>query len=290
MLHECLRLLAVRPGEVVADGTLGDGGHTAALIEAAGEAGRVIGVDRDPGMTARARERLAGKGATLITGNFSDLDQHLQAAGFERADAILLDLGVASLHLDDAARGFSYRGGAELDMRMSADEGPSAADWLADTPEEEIGRVIREYGEERYWRRIARAITQRGKTAPIRTTAELAEIIRRAVPSGPRRLHPARRTFQAIRIAVNREIEHLEIFLQKLPDLLNPGGRCAIIAYHSLEDRPVKNAFRDGAREGVYELLTRKPLRPSAAEVARNPRSRSARLRAVRRAGEGGPA
>ena len=289
MLPECMRLLNPRPGETVVDGTLGLAGHALAIAEALGEDGHLIGVDRDPRMSERARARLVGTTAGVVCGNFSDLDSILRDLGCGGVDGILLDLGVASPQIDDAGRGFSYRGEGPLDMRMTPGEGPSAAEWLKTASEEEIARVIWEYGDERLSRRIARAIVKARAVAEIRSTGELAETIRRAVPSGRRRLHPARRSFQAIRIFINREITHLERFLRILPGLLKPGGRCVIVSYHSLEDRPVKNAFRAGAREGVYEILTPKPLRASAAEVRSNPRSRSAKLRAVRRM-EGGAA
>ena len=168
-------------------------------------------------------------------------------------------------------------------MRLTPDAELSAEEWINQVSQDELAQVLREYGEERFSGRIARAIVEARARKPIRRTGELAEIIARSVPRGPRRLHPARRSFQALRIRVNEEMQQLERFLAAMARLLRPGGRCAIISYHSLEDRRVKNAFRDGAREGIYELLTRKPMRPSFAEVSENPRSRSARLRAVRR-------
>ena len=287
MVAECLALLNPAAGEVMVDGTLGLGGHSLRLAEAVGPTGRVIGVDRDPSMLDQARARLAGQPVECVHANFSELDTVLSKRGMTGVDGILLDLGVASPQIDDAARGFSYRGTGPLDMRMTPREGISASDWINRAPQEEVARVIYEYGEERMSRRIARVICEARERSAIRTTTELAEIIRRAVPSGPRRLHPARRAFQGIRIFVNREIEHLERFLAILPDLLNPGGRCVVISYHSLEDRPVKQAFRAGRIAGAYEILTRKPVRPSAEETRVNPRSRSAKVRAVRRIGKG---
>lgn len=288
MLTETLALLNPQPGEIIVDGTLGLGGHTHAIAKLLDKNSRLIGIDRDPNMLARATENLRGVTVETVRGNFSEMGKHLQGLGLAGADGILLDLGVASPQIDEARRGFSYRSDGPLDMRMSADENQSAADWLNQVDEEELGRVIREYGEERYWRRIARAIVSARSMARLRSTGQLAEIIRRAAPGGQRRLHPARRAFQAIRIYVNREIEHLERFLQTLPGLLNPGGRCVVITYHSLEDRPVKLAFRENVRAGVYESLTRKPLRATTDEVRSNPRSRSAKIRAVRRTAEGG--
>jgi 16S rRNA (cytosine1402-N4)-methyltransferase len=292
MPAEALGVLAPQPGETVVDATLGLAGHAAALRRALDGRGLLIGVDRDARMIARARERLeAEAGARLLTfhSGFAELAAVLASAGVAKADAILLDLGFASPQVDDPARGFSYRVDGPLDMRMDPEEGGlSAAEWIRSAPEQEIADVIYRYGEERASRRIAKAIVQARGRGPIRTTGELAEIIARAAPRGPRRLHPARRAFQGIRIHINSELEQLDRFLTALPELLAPGGRCAIISYHSLEDRRVKNAFRAGVAGGVFRALTRKALRPTGEEVAANPRSRSARLRGVVRIREGG--
>jgi 16S rRNA (cytosine1402-N4)-methyltransferase len=243
-------------------------------------------------MAQLARERLldvsAGAKVEILTGRFGDLPSVLATVGVEAADGVLLDLGVASPQLDDPSRGLSYRADGPLDMRLTPDAELSAEEWINQVSQDELARVLREYGEERFSGRIARAIVEARARKRIRRTGELAEIIARSVPRGPRRLHPARRSFQALRIRVNEEMQQLERFLAALARLLKPGGRCAIISYHSLEDRRVKNAFRDGAREGIYELLTRKPMRPSAEEIAANPRSRSARLRAARKRGSYG--
>jgi 16S rRNA (cytosine1402-N4)-methyltransferase len=272
------------------DGTIGAGGHSRAILAALGPSGRLIGVDEDPQMAQIARAELTlasvGAGIEILTGRFGDLATVLAAAGVKAADGVLLDLGVASPQLDDPSRGLSYRADGPLDMRLTPDAGISAGEWINRVSQEELARVLREYGEERFSGRIARAIVEARARKPIRRTGELAQIITRAVPRLPRRLHPARRSFQALRIRVNEEMEQLERVLAALPRLLKPAGRCAIISYHSLEDRRVKNAFRDGARKGIYELLTRKPMRPSRAEVSANPRSRSARLRAVRKRSE----
>lgn len=292
MLAEVMKVLSLQPGNTVVDGTLGLGGHASAMRQALCGSGLLIGVDRDAAMLSRARARLeAEQGAPVQTfhASFADLPKVLTPVTGGRADAILLDLGFASPQVDDPERGFGYRVDGPLDMRMNPDEGGlSAADWIRSAPEQEIADVIYRYGEERASRRIARGIVRARERAPIRTTGELAEIIARAAPRGPRRLHPARRSFQGIRIHINGELDQLDRFLAALPGLLNPGGRCAIISYHSLEDRRVKNAFRAGAADGTYLALTRKPLRPAPDEVAVNPRSRSARLRAVVRSGEGG--
>lgn len=285
MLSEVLQLLEPRPGDFIVDATIGCGGHAEAIQRRLGRRGRLLGVDRDPEMVERARECLtaqAGSRVDVIVGNFSELDAHLAETGDASADGILLDLGVASPQIDDAERGFSYRNDGPLDMRMARGEEPSAGEWLNDASESELADVFFRYGEERFSRRIARAVVRARRGARIRRTSELADIIRRAVPARRRRLHPARRCFQGIRIFINRELAHLDRFLEILPRILRPGGRCVILSYHSLEDRRVKQAFRDGARSGLYDLLTRKPLRPSSDEVRANPRSRSARLRAVR--------
>ena len=292
MLAEVMQTLSPRPGNTVVDGTLGLGGHAAALRQALCGSGLLIGVDRDARMIERARERLDAEGGApvrLVHSSFADLPAVLKPLTGGKVDAILLDLGFASPQVDDPERGFGYRVDGPLDMRMNPDEGgPTAAEWIRSAPEQEIADVIYRYGEERASRRIAKAIVLARQRSPIRTTGELAEIVARAAPRGPLRLHPARRSFQAIRIHINSELDQLDRFLAALPGLLNAGGRCAIISYHSLEDRRVKNAFRAGAADGTYQALTRKPLRPASDEVAVNPRSRSARLRAVVRTGEGG--
>jgi len=292
MLAEVMECLSPEPGDVMVDGTVGCGGHATAIRDALGESGLLIGLDRDPAMAEAARRRLeSARGARTetVAGNFSEIDMHLKRTIGRRANGILLDLGFASPQVDAAERGFSYRADGPLDMRMTSDEGVSAEEWINRVPEKELADVLYRCGDERHSRRIARAIVRARQASRIRRTGELAEIIRRAVPGGPRRHHPARRSFQAIRIHVNREMEHLDVFLRKLPDVLAPGGRCVVVSYHSHEDRRVKNAFLEGAREGVYERLTRKPLRPSPEEKAINPRARSAKLRAVRRVtGEAG--
>jgi len=288
MLDEVMRLLAPRRGEVMVDGTLGCGGHARVIGRALGEEGLLIGLDRDAAMVeAAGLDRVEGMRARTVVGNFRALDSHMAALACAGADGVLLDLGFSSAQVDDASRGFSYRVDGPLDMRMTGGEAVSAEDVINTSPEEELARILRAYGEERFSRRIARRIVEVRKRRRIRRTTDLAEIICGAVPRGRRRLHPARRSFQALRIFVNGELDDLDGFLEALPGILRPGGRCVVIAYHSLEDRRVKRAFRDGARAGTYELLTRKPVRPSAAEVRRNPRSRSARVRAVRRTSEG---
>jgi 16S rRNA (cytosine1402-N4)-methyltransferase len=282
LLAEVLELLAVRPGGLWVDGTVGLGGHAEAVLRATAPDGRMLGLDRDTETLARARERLRAHGARvrLEPGDYREIPA--RHAG-ERADGILLDLGVSSAQLDDPERGMSFQADGPLDMRLDRRGGETAADVVNHLPEKELADLIYAYGEERASRRIARAIVRARERAPIRTTGELAEIVRRAAPrSGRRGLHPATRTFQALRIHVNRELDGLGDALARIAGSLAPRGRMAVIAFHSLEDRAVKTTFRDLSRGG-YALLTRKPVRPSEAETRSNPRARSARLRAVRR-------
>jgi 16S rRNA (cytosine1402-N4)-methyltransferase len=282
LLDEVLELLAVRPGGLWVDGTVGLGGHAAALLRASAPDGRLLGLDRDGETLERARAALGPRSdrVRLEPGDYREIPQRL---GDERADGILLDLGISSAQLDDPERGFSFQADGPLDMRMDRREGETAADVVNHLPEKELADLIYAYGEERASRRIARAIVRARDRTPIRTTGELAEIVRRAVPRGARqRLHPATRTFQALRIHVNRELDGLGPALERIAGCLAPSGRMAVIAFHSLEDRAVKTAFRGLAHRG-FGLLTKKPVRPSEAEARANPRARSARLRAVAR-------
>jgi len=271
----------VRPGGVWVDGTLGAAGHARALLERSAPDGRLLAVDRDAESLERAAASLAaGSRAELVHADFRELPELLDARGL-RPDGVLLDLGISSLQLDDPERGFSFRHDGPLDMRLDRSRGETAADLVRDLPEEELADLIYRYGEERASRRVARALVWARERGPITTTAELAAVVRRAVRRGRRvGLDPATRTFQALRIAVNRELEGLGDTLRALAARLAPGGRLAVIAFHSLEDREVKHTFRDLAR-GSYRLVVRKPVRPGEAERAANPRSRSARLRAL---------
>ncbi len=294
MVEEVLGLLDCRPGGIWVDATLGGGGHAAAILQASAPDGFLIGIDRDREALARAREALDGYRGRFILrhGNFGELGALLREAGRPKVHGLLLDLGISSWQVDRVERGFSFRGEAPLDMRMDRSEERDADRLIRESREDDLAAIIREYGEEKRARRIAAAIKQAAACNPRLTTVALASAIEAVLGGrGPRRgkIHPATRTFQALRIAVNSEIDALGAVLRQVPEVLHPGGRCCCIAYHSLEDRMVKNAFRDMAGRGVnkqdatLELLTRKPLRPAEEEVARNPRARSARLRAVRR-------
>jgi len=281
--EEVVGLLALRPGAVAVDVTLGGGGHAELMLKSSGPDGILIGTDRDADAIEEAADRLAwaGERAILERARMSDIAGVLSKLDVDGVDAILADLGVSSYQLDEASRGFSIRNDGPLDMRMDGDGGETAADLIARSSAEELEGVFRDFGEERYARRIARAVAGRSDIA---TTGELAEAVERAVPrTGRGRIHPATRIFQALRIAVNDELGQLRDFLDTAPELLRPGGRMAVISYHSLEDRMVKRAFRSLASEGGYEILTKRPVRPKEDEVGKNPRARSAKLRGLRR-------
>jgi len=300
MVGEVAVWLRPRPGACLVDATVGLGGHAAALLAAA-PGTRLLGLDRDPSALALARERLAPSADRVVLrqARFSELKTVLAELGWDGADAVLVDLGVSSLQLDRPERGFSFQAEGPLDMRMDPGAGPTAAQVVNEWSESELARAIAEYGEEPRARAVARAIV---RARPLRTTADLAAIAARVLGRGRPGLHPATRTFQAIRIAVNDEIGELERFLADGWEVLRPGGRLAVLAYHSLEDRRVKEAFRRWAADCVcpprmprcvcgwsakVRVLTRRPVRPSDVEVARNPRARSARLRVVERLGGG---
>jgi len=289
MLTEVLELLAPAQPRLILDCTVGLGGHAEALLERSGAEAELVGIDLDQSNLLKTKERLArfGERVRLFQANFADADEVLAAAGHHAADAVLADLGVASSQLEDPARGFSFQLDGPLDMRMGG-EGPTAADLVNRLSEAELAEAIRRYGDERFSRRIARAIVRARRGRGITRTAELARIVTEAYPAPARRrsrIDPATRTFQAIRILVNRELENLAALLGKLPGLLAPGGRAVVISFHSGEDRLVKRAFASAQRAGTCRSLTPKPLRPASEEVARNPRSRSARLRAIERIG-----
>jgi 16S rRNA (cytosine1402-N4)-methyltransferase len=283
MLDEVVAWLDPRPGGVIVDGTLGGGGHARALAERVSPKGRVVALDRDPAALAAAEQNLAGLAVELAQANFCDLPEVLGNLGIEGVDGVLLDLGISSDQLADSARGFSFASRGPLDLRFDPTRGEPASRLVNRLSAKHLAELIHRYGEERYSQRIARAIVRRRQQRPIKTSAELAELVRRSVPraASRQRIDPATRTFQALRIAVNDELKSLEIALQRMPDCLRPQGRFAVISFHSLEDRRVKEAFRDDPR---YEVLTRKPIRPGPEEVERNPRASSAKLRVAARA------
>jgi 16S rRNA (cytosine1402-N4)-methyltransferase len=282
LLQEATDFLAIRRGGRYIDATVGLGGHSLEIARRLGPQGHLIGFDKDPRALELARKRLAeaGPAITLLHSSYAEVGRHVPPAS---VDGILADLGVSSLQFGDAARGFSFQAEGPLDMRMDP-QGERTADQVVNhMREEDLANVIYEFGEERRSRRIARAIV---RARPITTTAHLAQVISAALRSMKHdsgRIHPATRIFQAIRIFVNRELDDLKALLQAAPQVLKPGGRLVVISFHSLEDRIVKDAFRDGAREGIYRVLTRKPVGASEAEIGRNPRSRSAKLRAAER-------
>ncbi len=280
--REVVHFLAPHPGCIFVDATAGAGGHALLLAAALDPTGRLIGIDQDAAMLDLARHRLAdasGPAITLIQSNFDRLPEILRELSVAALDGVLADLGFCSDQLDDPARGLSFVHDGPLDMRFDRSGGPTAADLLRRWDERELADVFWRYGEERFSRRIARKIVDRRRRQPLDTTTQLAELVHGCVPRGRgHRIDPATRVFQALRIAVNDELGALERLLAALPSVLKPGGRAVIISFHSLEDRLVKQAFRD--RE-VYELLTRKPARAGADEVRSNPRARSAKLRAV---------
>ncbi len=298
LAREVVDLLRPAPGRIVLDGTLGGGGHAEAVLA---RGARVIGIDKDPRALAAATARLAryGEAFRAVRADFRDAPNVLAALGIAGVDGALVDLGVSSPQLDDASRGFSFRDAGPLDMRMGG-EGETVAELLARVEERELERILRDYGEEPFARPIARAIKRAGSGGEPLDTARLAEIVAGAIPrkAWPRRIHPATRTFQALRIAVNDELGALAAWLDSLPSVLNVGGRAAAIAFHSLEDRIVKERFRAltnactcppdfpvcacGARSS-FEAVTRKAVQASDEETAENPRARSARLRVVER-------
>ena len=302
LLAEVLDLLAPRPGEFFVDATVGGGGHSAAILPRLLPGGHLLGLDRDAAAVAAARERLApySTRVEIVQANFRDLAAILAARGIRGVDGLLFDLGVSSYQLDNPERGFSYQVDAPLDMRMGQDQDLTAAEVVNNWPADKLAAVIWKYGEERWATRIAAFIVAARQERPITTTGQLVAIIKEAIPAGARRSghHPAKRTFQALRIAINGELDALQAALAELETILKPGGRVGVISFHSLEDRIVKEVFRNlsgrctcppglpvctcGRRE-VLVPVTRKPVAPAATEIASNPRARSAKLRVARR-------
>jgi 16S rRNA (cytosine1402-N4)-methyltransferase len=303
LAEEVIAMLAPAPGSLQIDATVGGGGHTERILEATDPDGRLLGLDADGAAIARARRRLArfGDRVVLRRANFRDLGQVAAPEGFGAVDGCLLDLGLSSYQLADAGRGFGFRTGGPLDMRFDSSAGVPASELMATLDERELRGLFRRFGEEPFAGRIARAIVTARQDTPVATAERLAEIVAAAVPASPRgrrRIHPATRVFQALRIAVNDELEALHAGLAAALDLLRPGGRLVVLSYHSLEDRIVKRFFASERRGCVcppeapvcvcgrqprLRLVARRSITPSAAEVAANPRARSARLRAAER-------
>jgi 16S rRNA (cytosine1402-N4)-methyltransferase len=284
LVAEVLALLAPSRGGLFVDCTVGLGGHTQALLEHG--ASRVLGLDRDAAALDYARERLQpfGERVELVHADYRRLDEILAARNLPPVDGLLADLGISSMQLDAPARGFSFRRDEPLDMRMDTTQGPTAADALREVDERTLADVIYRFGEERYSRRVARAVIEARARNAIETTGQLADLVRRAIPrKGYSRIDPATRTFQAIRIWINRELEGLDTFLASAARNLSAGGRLSIVTFHSLEDRIVKHTLRGLQADGGLKILTKRPVVPSEAETARNPRARSAKLRAAER-------
>ena len=275
---EVMNHLGIRPGMRVVDGTLGGGGHTRLFADAVGPGGLVIGIDRDPIAIERGARELAGLPVRFAQANFRDIPEVLDALSIDRVDRVLLDVGLSSDQLADHQRGFSFDSEGPLDLRFDPTEGEPAWRLVNRMRPETLADIIHEFGEERYSRRIARRIATAREKEPIRSARDFARIVTSAIPrqQPPPRIHPATRTFQALRIAVNEELKSLRISLERIPGRLAPGGRLAVISFHSLEDRLVKEAFRNLQ---VWQPLTRGPVEAAAEEVLRNPRSRSAKLR-----------
>lgn len=298
LLREAVDALAIQADGCYVDATFGRGGHSRLILERLGAHGRLIALDKDPQAVAAAAE-ISDARFSVVHASFEELAGVLARLGLERVDGVLLDLGVSSPQIDDAGRGFSFRRDGPLDMRMDTSRGQTAAQWLETAGEAEIREVIRDYGEERFAKQIAKAIVAARQGGPVVTTGQLADIVGAAVRTREKHKDPATRTFQAVRIYVNQELAHLSLALPQILELLKPGARLAVISFHSLEDRIVKRFMRDAARADVpirlplreRELpqarlrLVGKAQRPSAQEIADNPRARSATLRVAERTG-----
>ncbi len=278
LLNETLALLSMKEDGVYVDATVGLGGHAVAILSRIGKAGRLIGFDRDEEALGYARSRIGNNRVSLVKGAFSRMGEMLTDMGIGKVDGVVFDLGVSMLQFSERQRGFSFQSDAPLDMRMDTSQDLTAEDVVNSYPEKELERIIREFGEEPYARRIARAIVTARTREPIATCASLAKLVAGTCKRRGR-IHPATRTFQALRIEVNKELEELGEGLKSAGEVLKPGGRMCVISYHSLEDRMVKNFLRKRAMEGLLRIVTKKPITPGIEEMRRNPSSRSAKLR-----------
>lgn len=287
MVNEVLEYLNLESGQVILDATVGTGGHALNILEQIMPKGKLIALDQDEESLRIAKERLKPfkERCSFIHSNFSELDSVLKQMDIDKVDGMLFDLGISSFQLDDSGRGFSFKQDGPLDMRLDRGSMVSAYDLLNNLNEEEISKLLWDFGQERWHNRIARFLVQARERQPITTTREFSDLIVRATPSRYRhyRIHPATRSFQAVRIAVNRELEVLEKTMNKVFDLLNPGGRICVISFHSLEDRIIKWSFKRAQQNGLIKILTTKPVIPYADEIKDNPSSRSSKLRAAER-------
>ena len=302
MCREAIEFLHLRPGLTIVDATIGTGGHAIKILEKLSPGGRLIGIDRDPDSLSIAQERLKPEGdglashsqshkefkdnLTFVHADFRNIDKILAGLNIKKIDGVLFDLGVSSYQLDSAQRGFSFRYDAPLDMRMDKTSYISAYDLVNNLTEKEISNILWSFGQERWHNRIARYLVRERASSPIATTEQLKDVIIKALPykfTHHSRIHPATRTFQALRIAVNRELEALAEALSRIPEFLKKGSFICVISFHSLEDRIVKHDFRENVLRGSYRLITKKPLEPTEDEVADNPRARSAKMRVARK-------
>ena len=289
MLQEVLDYLKLTPGQIIVDATLGTGGHSLEILKRITPGGRLIGIDRDENSLNICRQRLAEfkENTELVHANFADIDQVLANLGIDKIDGIVFDLGISSYQLQDAQRGFSFQQEGPLDMRLDKSSYISAYDLINNLNENEISQMLWNFGQERWHNRIAHLLVQERKSEPISTTKQLANLVMRAIPHRYRRsyyrIHPATRTFQAVRIAVNRELEILENAIKKAVDLLRKQARICVISFHSLEDRVIKHTFRALAADGLIDIVTAKPLTPGFGEIEVNPSSRSSKFRVAER-------
>lgn len=285
MVDEVLEYLKPQSGQIVLDGTVGNGGHASSIISRIGRNGLLIGIDRDREILEMAKQYLSETGYPfrLYHANYADVDEVLRQAGVDRVNGVLLDLGTSSFQFDQANRGFSFAKEGPLDMRMDRSQAGTAQDLIRRFSERELEELLKRYGEERWSRRIAKVVRREEQEVGITSTRQLAAVIERVVPGGKRKIHPATRVFQALRIAVNKELESLEIFLDKIHNYMTTGARIVIISFHSLEDRIVKNKFMERANQKIFRVLTKKPISPREAEIEKNIRCRSAKLRSAER-------